>query len=228
MRATVRFLISFLVLLIAMSFAGPRLALQSKLSVSTGAGLSACAQWQLCNASLTQAQRLSSWIASNAPASRSFSASSRNSSQMRKFTYRISASYSAKGHQFNPEYNLFNHNPFVRLTRKGGHKRPASGQDSFFVNQVGDTGAVAFGVADGVGGWTESGVDPADFAHGLCDYMAVAANGYPEGFANGPLHPKDLLQIGYDNVTNDDSIIGGGSTACLATAEPDGSVEVAK
>ncbi|KAL0254398.1 Protein phosphatase 2C 7 [Diplodia seriata] len=146
---------------------------------------------------------------------------------MPKFAYQISASYSAKGHQFNPEYNLFNHNPFVRLTKKGGHKRPASGQDSFFVNQIGDTGAVAFGVADGVGGWTESGVDPADYAHGICDYMAVAANGYPEGFVKGPLHPKDLLQIGYDNVTSDDSIIGGGSTACIAAAEPDGSVEVA-
>ncbi|OMP87665.1 Protein phosphatase 2C-like protein 7, mitochondrial [Diplodia seriata] len=210
-----------------MSFTGPRLVLQTKLSQAAGAGLTSCTQLSLCNASLARAPRLSSWLASTAPASRPYSATARNGSQMPKFAYQISASYSAKGHQFNPEYNLFNHNPFVRLTKKGGHKRPASGQDSFFVNQIGDTGAVAFGVADGVGGWTESGVDPADYAHGICDYMAVAANGYPEGFVKGPLHPKDLLQIGYDNVTSDDSIIGGGSTACIAAAEPDGSVEVA-
>jgi len=41
------------------------------------------------------------------------------------------------------------------------------------------------------------------------------------------LHPKDLLQAGYDEVMKDENIAGGGSTACLAVTEPDGSVEVA-
>jgi protein phosphatase PTC7 len=33
--------------------------------------------------------------------------------------------------------------------------------------------------------------------------------------------------VGYDEVIDDEDIVGGGSTACLAVAEPDGSVEVA-
>lgn len=73
----------------------------------------------------------------------------------------------------------------------------------------------------------DSGLDPADFSHGLCEYMDCAARSWRQGTKTNSLHPKDLLQTGYDEVINDDDIIGGGSTACLAVAEPDGSVEVA-
>ena len=106
-------------------------------------------------------------------------------------------------------------------------RRARSGQDAFFFSQVGNTNTTTFGVADGVGGWVESGLDPADFAHGLCEYMACAARSWPHGFNTASLHPKDLLQVAYDEVTDDKSIEGGGSTACLAVAEPNGSVEVA-
>lgn len=106
-------------------------------------------------------------------------------------------------------------------------RRARSGQDAFFFSQVGTTEATAFGVADGVGGWVESGLDPADFSHGLCEYMACFARAWPHGSNTTLLHPKDLLQVAYDQVTEDDSIEGGGSTACLAVAEPDGNVEVA-
>ncbi|KAK8163006.1 phosphatase 2C-like domain-containing protein [Phyllosticta citrichinensis] len=228
MRATTRLLVSLVVLFIAMSFAGHQLP--RKLASSARAGLCSRSPW-LCSAisslpSILDPQHLPRNIAGDS-LRRLFGTTARNASQNSSFTYHISASYTAKGVRYSPERNLFNHNPFVRLTGKGGKRRPLSGQDAFFVNQIGDSGAVAFGVADGVGGWVESGVDPADFAHGLCDYMAVAANGYPEGFADGPLHPKDLLQIGYENVMKDDSILGGGSTACIAAAEEDGTVEVA-
>ncbi|BBN13189.1 protein phosphatase PTC7 [Marchantia polymorpha subsp. ruderalis] len=80
---------------------------------------------------------------------------------------------------------------------------------------------------DGVGGWIESGLDPADFSHGLCEFMACAARSWPHGSNTASLHPRDLLQEAYDQVTVDDRIEGGGSTACLAVAEPDGNVEVA-
>jgi protein phosphatase PTC7 len=73
----------------------------------------------------------------------------------------------------------------------------------------------------------DSGLDPADFSHGLCEYMACAARAWPRGNTRSSLHPKDLLQLGYDEVMRDQSIIGGGSTACIAVAEPDGSVQVA-
>ncbi|OCK77902.1 5-azacytidine resistance protein azr1 [Lepidopterella palustris CBS 459.81] len=154
------------------------------------------------------------------------------------YSYRIAASYSAKGHRLHPGRDLFTHNGLEQCKstitdikecklHKDKRTRPRSGQDAFFVSQVGDSDTIAFGVADGVGGWSESGVDPADFAHGLCEYMACAARMFPEGSKAGPLHPKDLLQIGYKEVMQDKSIIGGGSTACIALAEPDGLVEVA-
>lgn len=166
-----------------------------------------------------------------------FFQSAAHDSSHSNYTYRISASYSAKGHRLNPERNLFNHNPFVRIKpttaelkngKKDKRSRPASGQDAFFVSQVGGSNSVTFGVADGVGGWTDSGVDPADFAHGLCDYMAAVARGFPQGSKTDKLHPRDLLQIGYNSVQQDKSIPAGGSTAVVALAEADGHLEVAK
>lgn len=148
------------------------------------------------------------------------------------FSYRISASYSAKGQRLNPERNVFHHDPFVRVRRSADGRtdkrnRPQSGQDSFFVSQVGTGNSVAMGVVDGVGGWQDQGIDPADFAHGLCEYMAGAAKGHPAEFPEGPLHPRDLLQYGYRKVLQDRSIRAGGSTACIATADPLGHMEIA-
>ncbi len=155
-----------------------------------------------------------------------------------QFTYHVAASYVAKQDRFYADKNWFtrpvhdpSHSKFTDLRECkesiSRERRAKSGQDAFFFSQVGDTHASAFGVADGVGGWVESGLDPADFAHGLCEYMACAARSWPHGFNTPSLHPKDLLQTAYDEVTEDDSIEGGGSTACLAVAEPDGTVEVA-
>ncbi|KAF2270672.1 5-azacytidine resistance protein-like protein azr1 [Lojkania enalia] len=169
---------------------------------------------------------------------RSFHSSPYNRRNDPRFSYHVAASYSAKGHKFNAERNLFTRDaydphrtPFRELKEckrsKDRRKRPRSGQDAFFWSQVGTTHTTAFGVADGVGGWVESGVDPADFSHGLCEYMACAARSWTHHGKMGSLHPRDLLQVAYDEVTTDQSIVGGGSTACLAVAEPDGNLEVA-
>ncbi|KAL9062461.1 MAG: hypothetical protein Q9157_008901 [Trypethelium eluteriae] len=151
-----------------------------------------------------------------------------------RFTYRIAASYSGKGQRLNPIRNTYEFNSVnisaifegpqgaAKATKK---KRPASGQDSFFVGNVGDTGGVAFGVADGVGGWVESGIDPADFAHSLCNYMGKAAARFPAGFKTQPMAPQELLQIGFEKVMKDDSVPGGGSTACIATANVEGRLD---
>ncbi|KAI9709309.1 MAG: hypothetical protein M1820_003429 [Bogoriella megaspora] len=152
-----------------------------------------------------------------------------------RFTYRIAASYSGKGQKLDPLKNVYDFNPINTTSMfsgpqgngKGRTFRPASGQDSFFVSNVGNTGEVAFGVADGVGGWVDSGIDPADFAHSLCNYMRKSATGYPNGFKEQPIRPKDILQIGYSRVMKDDTVIGGGSTACIATASKDGKLHVA-
>ena len=91
---------------------------------------------------------------------------------------------------------------------------------------------IAFGVADGVGGWADSGVDAADFAHALCDNMASASAHYPDSFggsanAQHPLRPTALLEHGYQSVLQDGRILAGGSTACVALAGTDGTLEVA-
>ena len=168
--------------------------------------------------------------------SRSFHSTSHNWKP--QFTYHVAASYSAKQDRFNAEQNLFTRPVYdpskskttdLRECKESIDKRyrAKSGQDAFFFSQVGNTNATAFGVADGVGGWVESGLDPADFSHGLCEYMACAARSWPHGSNTTSLHPKHLLQVAYDEVTDDANIEGGGSTACLAVAEADGNIEVA-
>ncbi|OAL55992.1 5-azacytidine resistance protein azr1 [Pyrenochaeta sp. DS3sAY3a] len=169
---------------------------------------------------------------------RSFHSTSHNWKSTPQFSYHVAASYSAKQDRFNAEQNLFTHPLYEPSLSKftdlieckesiDKQQRARSGQDAFFFSQVGNTRATTFGVADGVGGWVESGLDPADFSHGLCEYMACAARSWPHGFNTTSLHPKDLLQVAYDEVTEDNNIEGGGSTACLAVAETDGNVEVA-
>ena len=87
---------------------------------------------------------------------------------------------------------------------------------------------MAFGIADGVGGWVDSGVDPADFSHGICDYMAHAAYTYRPGMSEmGDMTPKNLMQRGYEDITEDVTVRAGGSTACVGIAKGDGGLDVA-
>lgn len=169
---------------------------------------------------------------------RSLHSQSHNWRSSPQFTYHVAASYSAKGHRFNAAHNLYTHDVYDPSEANYGSlheckhskdrgRRARSGQDSFFYSQVGTSRSTAFGVADGVGGWVESGIDPADFSHGLCEYMACTARTWSERLNTTRLHPRELLQTAYDEVIDDEAIVGGGSTACLAVADPDGSVEVA-
>lgn len=158
-------------------------------------------------------------------------------------TYRIAAAYNGKDTSFSPSDHHFLFDSTTGKQSLGGKpldaaaardSRQASGQDAFFAGAVGgSTGATAFGVADGVGGWAEQGIDSAAFAHGLCNCMAAAAASFPVGFgaktsAPGTLDPQALLQEGYTRVCADETIEGGGSTACVAVADPSGELHVAK
>lgn len=148
----------------------------------------------------------------------------------RKFTYHVAASFTAKHKNFDPATNVFHFNPYNHIQpqkKRPKSKRPASGQDAFFISRLGDTNAVAFGIADGVGGWENSGVDPADFSHGFCDYMASAAYEHKPETGALPLTPRALMQRGYDDVCKDGSIGAGGSTASIAIASEDGHLEIA-
>ncbi|KAK4181727.1 phosphatase 2C-like domain-containing protein [Triangularia setosa] len=149
-----------------------------------------------------------------------------------KYHYHLAASYIAKSRPFDPQTHLFQFNPYNRLsqppksTKRPKSSRPESGQDAFFISQLGpspSSGEVALGVADGVGGWMDSGVDPADFSHAFCDYMAAsAASSNPH-----PLTARQLMQKGYEAVCHDQSIKAGGSTAIVGLLTSNGKLEVA-
>jgi protein phosphatase PTC7 len=70
-------------------------------------------------------------------------------------------------------------------------------------------------------------VDPADFAHGFCDYMAHAAYTHRAEDWNPPLNARSLMQRGYEDICRDETVKAGGSTACVAIAKGEGSLEVA-
>lgn len=170
---------------------------------------------------------------------RTFTSSSTTFSSNPKFSYSISASYSDKKKPLDPSQNLYTHDETGRagkaahlpLNREQKLARPKSGQDSFFVAQINNSEHIALAVVDGVGGWEASGVDPADFAHSLCEYMSSAASTFPSQFETQSLQtpsPQELLKVGNTKVMADKTVHAGGSTACVATMSSSGVLEVAK
>lgn len=167
---------------------------------------------------------------------RAFHSTPRRRLDAPRISYRVAASASGKGRRFHPAQNSYNFTPDLSavgvatdttdpaVRRK---RRPDSGEDAFFVSRVGqeDPRPVAFAVADGVGGWAESKVDPADFSHALCGYMAQSALDWEQPAEQ--LRAKNLLQAGYDQVVADESIRAGGCTASVGVGLPDGRVELA-
>ncbi len=145
------------------------------------------------------------------------------------FSYRIGASFSAKGHRFDPKKDVFTFNAQAQII--SGQDiftgRPNSGQDAFFVSRAGNSSNVAFGVADGVGGWSDQGIDSADFSHGLCQEMAKVARGI-HSTDQKDLWPQFILGNAYREIVREGKISGGGSTACVATGDEEGNLKVAK
>lgn len=140
-------------------------------------------------------------------------------------SFRAGAAYSAKNTRINIQTDTCSfdfRNPEGEIITG----RPRSGQDAFFVTKVGKGDNIAFGVADGVGGWMNSGIDSAHFSHALCKSMATIARDAED--SGNKLRPQELLLQGYDKVVADRSISGGGSTACIAVGKADGNLEVAK
>lgn len=168
---------------------------------------------------------------------------SQDPSSSSRISYRVAVSSSGKGRRFHPFRNAHTFDPSLHdalglVTKESNplirrRARPDSGADAFFVSKVGhdlksgdhDNGAVAFAVADGVGGWEESRVDPADFSHGLCGYMAGSALSWSSPAEK--LRPKNLMQMGYDQVVADEWIRAGASTASVGVGWDDGRVELA-
>ncbi|BAE58882.1 serine/threonine protein phosphatase [Aspergillus flavus] len=174
---------------------------------------------------------------SSPPPRRSFHSTRSLDSESPRISYRVAASSSGKGRRFHPAKNTSDFDPQrhhaigvatdVKSPAIRRQRRPDSGEDAYFVSRVGqhDNGAVAFAVADGVGGWAESRVDPADFSHALCGYMAQSALDWDAPAEQ--LRAKALLQAGYDQVVADESIRAGGCTASVGVGLDDGRVELA-
>ena len=146
----------------------------------------------------------------------------------------IAASSSGKGRKYRPELSTYEYIPSSddglglqhgsTLDQKR-ERRPDSGQDAYFVARVGqESGTTAFAIADGVGGWTEHSVDPADFSHGLCSYMAESALSWT---GHDRLGPKQLLETGYQKTIRDPTIKAGGTTACVAVTDREGRMRIA-
>lgn len=157
-----------------------------------------------------------------------------NTPQTTRFTYRLAAA--ASGKQSPPRqpkrgqdfwtYTSTQANqtpPYLRSTK------PNSGEDAFFAATVGGSKHhVAFGLADGVGGWQDQGVDPSEFSHGLCGLMAGTAYLH-EGLEQGKnVKAQDLMQTAYDAVIGNPRIVAGGCTASVGVADESGCIETAK
>lgn len=176
---------------------------------------------------------------------------STTTSPPKKFTYKLAAAYCGKSTTFKPNEHHFSFSSTSNTRYRAGIPLPdilpsagrlASGQDAVFITNVGApsnsnsndfssssrasaaVSACAFGVADGVGGWQDQGIDSADFAHGICMYMCEGAR-YTRNAST--LTPQSLLQRAYERLSDDASITGGGSTACLGIADSAGMLRVA-
>lgn len=171
----------------------------------------------------------------NPPGRRKFHTSPTLNSRPR-ISYRIAAASSGKDRPVSPKRSAYNFDPqtqdAIGMQRGRNHlerklSRVDSGEDAFFVSKVGDhSDAVAFGVADGVGGWAESGIDPADFSHGLCTHMAQTALDWE--LPADSLRPTALMEAGHEKSLRDETIVAGGSTASIGIGYENGTVQLAK
>jgi len=86
------------------------------------------------------------------------------------------------------------------------------GEDAYF--ELDQNNFMVFGIADGVGGWNKSGVDPSLFAWDLmnsCKDVTEDLDDWPD--------PKTILIDGYDMVVRKKEVKAGSSTACILTLD---------
>ncbi|KAH9951240.1 protein serine/threonine phosphatase 2C [Amylocystis lapponica] len=106
------------------------------------------------------------------------------------------------------------------------------GEDFFYVQDMRNQSGVALGLADGVGGWVDSGVDPSLFSQALMyhghRYCKAAWAGEPETdptqdyeereqIEGWELSPRECLELAYRGVLRERGVPAGSSTACLLT-----------
>ncbi|AAZ10250.1 protein phosphatase 2C, putative [Trypanosoma equiperdum] len=90
------------------------------------------------------------------------------------------------------------------------------GEDSFFVSNT----YKVIGVADGVGGWRDEGVDASHFANSLMENAKHFSETHRK-----ELNPEVILQSAFDKVLHDKVVKAGSSTACVVALQKDSSGE---
>lgn len=114
------------------------------------------------------------------------------------------------------------------LKHKKSVKSTSAGDDFFFVQEMKNSSGVSFGVADGVGAWVESGVDPSLFSLALCyhahRYSKTAWAGEPESSTDYPyneptegweLTPLGCIELSHGGVLRERTVKAGSSTICI-------------
>lgn len=97
-----------------------------------------------------------------------------------------------------------------------------AGEDSLMAvrNSHCDT---VIGVADGVGSWSQSGIDPALFSQALmyhaCKTFLERSAASTSGAQDPQIHPRHLLSHAYRQVLEEDGVSAGSSTATILTLE---------
>ncbi|KAJ7940643.1 phosphatase 2C-like domain-containing protein [Mycena leptocephala] len=133
-----------------------------------------------------------------------------------------------------PKAFFLPHHPIVSwrdksLARLSSHDTPRStGEDFLLSSNMRHNSGVSLGVADGVGGWIDQGIDSGMFSQAL---MYYASNHFENGWAGEPeidtietgtpegveMTPSKVLRLAYHDVLADETVEAGSCTACLLT-----------
>ncbi|XP_046840868.1 protein phosphatase PTC7 homolog [Xenia sp. Carnegie-2017] len=92
-------------------------------------------------------------------------------------------------------------------------KNRSFGEDAFFITE--DKVRNVLGVADGVGGWRNYGIDPSLFSSAL---MENCKNLIEQGLLNDP-SPIEIMKEGYHEIFENKEPLFGSTTACIAVLD---------
>ncbi|ORX76983.1 protein serine/threonine phosphatase 2C [Anaeromyces robustus] len=115
-------------------------------------------------------------------------------------------------HKFKILYSCSNEPKNYRTNTLPSICKKDCGEDAYF--ELDQSNFMVFGIADGVGGWNKSGVDPSLFAWDLmnsCKEVSEDLDDWPD--------PKTVLIDGYDMVVRKKEVKAGSSTACILTLD---------
>ncbi|KAK2466924.1 hypothetical protein APHAL10511_001182 [Amanita phalloides] len=160
------------------------------------------------------------------------------SSPHRPYTFHLGASWVAKAHD---PYDKYIKIPFPQDSLIGSWRNKMlvwpkvittrdPGEDFLYIQPMREGSGISFGVADGVGSWTHSGVDPALFSQALMYHAhRYSRNAWPgepetdptldyeerEQIAGWEMTPLECLDLAYGGVLREKSVQAGSSTALI-------------